>query len=80
MSATPRLQIVHRSGLPVKSAYDLTDSERAEAKALFDAYHLIMFVTDTPYVSGEGLEVATRVQKYLCDRYNAILLKGWKLQ
>ena len=64
---------------PRPSAYDLKESERRQAKALFDAYHLVMFLSDTPYISPQGLEIAVRVQKYLCDEYNRIMLKGWKL-
>lgn len=65
---------------PSKSAYDLTDAERAQVKGLNDAYYLVMFLTNTPFISAQGLEIGTRVQAYLCREYNKILLKGWRLQ
>lgn len=74
------LQIVSRRENQKSSAYDLTDAERAQAKDLLDSYHLVMLLTNTPWISAEGLEIGTRVQSYLCKEYNKILLKGWKLQ
>ena len=64
---------------PRPSAYDLKESERREVKGLQDAYYLVMLMSNTPYISPQGLEIAVRVQKYLCDEYNRIMLKGWKL-
>ncbi len=63
-----------------RPAYALTDAERQIAKALQDAYYLVMFLSNTPFISAEGLEIGVRVQKYLCDEYNRIMLKGWRLQ
>ncbi len=75
MSAT-----IHQFPAPRRSAYELTDTERQIAKSLQDAYYLVMFLTNTPFISAEGMEVGVRVQKYLCDEYNRIMLKGWRLQ
>jgi hypothetical protein len=74
------LQIVSRNEKPKSSAYELTDAERMEVKGLNDAYYLVMFLTNTPFISAQGLEIGVRVQAYLCREYNKILLKGWHLQ
>jgi hypothetical protein len=71
------------SGLHIvsrRSAYDLNIEQESRATALIDAYHVIMYCTDSDDISSQGLDLAARIQKRLCDQYNAILLKGWTLQ
>jgi hypothetical protein len=70
---SPALQIVSR-----RSPVELAEAE--QAKSMREAYILVHCLSNSPWMSAEGLEVSIRVQAYLCKRYTEITCKGWPRQ